>query len=220
VLLVGQPLPAHLPAPQALDAEQVVADLGAGVPSEVLLRRPDVAAAEHVLRAANADIGAARAAFFPSISLTGFAGLASTALANLLTGGAFAWSFTPAISVPLFTGGRNTANLDLAKVRKHIEVARYERTIQNAFREVADGLVARGYFDGQLEAQTERVAALQKAFEISNQRYTTGIENYLVVLIAQRELYEAQNQLVEVRLQRLQNLADLYRALGGGWRER
>lgn len=219
VALIGQSLPENLPPAQPLDSQRMIAELGAGVPSEVLLRRPDVAAAEHALRAANANIGAARAAFFPTISLTGFAGLASTALASLVTGGAAAWSFIPSISVPLFTGGRNAANLDVAKVRKKIQVARYEQTIQNAFREVADALVARGYLDEQLEAQTERVTALQKRYEISEQRYRGGIESYLVVLVAQQDLYLAQTQLVEVRLARLQNLADLYRSLGGGWKE-
>ncbi|HSD91012.1 MAG TPA: efflux transporter outer membrane subunit [Kofleriaceae bacterium] len=219
VLLIGQPLPANLPPAQPLEAETMIADLGAGVPSEVLLRRPDVLAAEHALRAANANIGAARAAFFPAISLTGFAGLASTALSGLFSG-SIAWTFAPSITMPLFTGGKNTANLDLAHARKRIEVARYEKAIQVAFREVADALVARAYFDEQLAAQTEQTAAEQARFELSDQRYRTGIESYLVVIAAQQDLYTAQQQLIEVRLARLQNLADLYRALGGGWRER
>lgn len=217
VLLLGAPLPQQLPAPQPLESAAVVADLPAGIPSEVLLRRPDILAAEHTLRAANANIGAARAAFFPSISLTGFAGLASTALASLFTGGV-AWSFAPQLTVPLFTGGRNTANLDAAEVRKKIEVARYEQAIQVAFREVADALVARATYDDQLEAQAARAAAEQKRFEISETRYRNGIESYLAVLAAQQDLYATQQQLIEVRLQRLTNLAQLYTALGGGWR--
>ncbi len=184
-----------------------------------MLRRPDVLAAEHALRGANANIGAARAAFFPTISLTGFAGLASTALSNLL-GGGLAWTFSPELSVPLFTGGRNSANLDVAKVRKRIEVARYEQAIQIAFREVADALAARASFDEQLAAQIARAEAEQQRYELSEQRYRAGIESYLSVLEAQRDLYLAQTQLIEVRLARLTNLADLYRALGGGWRER
>jgi multidrug efflux system outer membrane protein len=184
----------------------------------VLLRRPDVLAAEHTLRAANANIGAARAAFFPTISLTGFAGLASTALTSLFSGG-FAWTFAPQVSVPLFSGGRNIANLDVAKVRKRIEVARYERAIQVAFREVADALAARALFEEQMAAQQARVEAEQVRFELSNQRYKAGIESYLGVLEATRDLYAAQTQLIEIRIQRLTNLADLYRALGGGWRE-
>lgn len=219
VLLVGGPLPAGLPAAQPLETEAVVADLPGGVPSEVLLRRPDILAAEHTLRSANANIGAARAAFFPTISLTGFAGLASSALSSLVTGG-LAWSFAPQLSVPLFTGGRNVANLDVAKVRKRIEVVRYEQAIQVAFREVADALVARAAFDEQLEAQVARVAAEQKRFDLSETRYRNGIESYLAVIIAQQDLYLTQQQLIELRLQRLTNLVDLYRALGGGWRER
>lgn len=217
VQLVGQPLPDNLPAPQPLEA-QVIAELPAGVSSEVLLRRPDVLAAEHTLKSANADIGAARAAFFPSISLTGFAGLSSAALTGLFSGG-FSWTFAPQLTVPLFTGGRNEANLDLAHVRKKIEVARYEKTIQIAFREVADGLVARAYFDEQVAADQARVDDDLKRYELSRQRYETGIENYLGVITSQQDLYLAQQLVIEARLARLQNLADLYRALGGGWRE-
>jgi multidrug efflux system outer membrane protein len=219
-LLVGQPLPGDLPAAQPLDAQAIIADIGAGVPSDLLHRRPDILAAEHTLRAANANIGAARAAFFPTISLTGFAGLASTALTSLLTGGSVLWSFSPQLSVPLFTGGRNAANLDVAKVRKQIEVARYERAIQIAFREAADALVARASLDEQLEAQIARAAAEQRRFELSETRYRNGVESYLTVLTAQQDLYATQQQLIELRLARLTNLADLYRALGGGWRER
>ncbi|HSO01911.1 MAG TPA: efflux transporter outer membrane subunit, partial [Gaiellaceae bacterium] len=220
VLLVGQPLPADLPPAPSLEAQVIVADIPAGLPSDLLQRRPDIIAAEHLLRAANADIGAARAAFFPSISLTGFAGLVSTALSNLFTAGAFAWSVGPALSVPLFNGDRNQANLDVARVRKRIEVARYEQAIQAAFREVADALVARQTYDAQLEAQMARAAAEQKRYEISEARYTNGIESYIAVLSAQQDLYASQQQLIEVRFARLVNLADLYRALGGGWLER
>jgi multidrug efflux system outer membrane protein len=219
-LLVGQPLPANLPAPQPLDAQTAVADVGPGVSSDVLLRRPDVIAAEESLRSANANIGAARAAFFPTISLTGFAGFASKALATLFTGGAATWTFTPQLSVPIFSGGRNIANLDVAKIRKRIEIARYEHAIQTAFREVADALVARQLFDDQLAAQQDRVTAEQARLALSQQRYREGIESYLTVIESQQDLYQAQNQLIEIRLARLQNLADLYRALGGGWRER
>lgn len=219
-VLVGQSLPGDLPAPQMLQSQAIVAELGAGVPSDILLRRPDVLSAEHALRAANANIGAARAAFFPTISLTSFAGFASSALASLFTAGAATWTFAPQLSVPLFAGGRNIANLDLANVRKRIEVARYEQAIIVAFREVADALVARKYLDEQLTALAARVAAERKRFEISEQRYRGGIESYLSVIDAQRDLYAAQNQVIEVRLLSLQNLAELYRALGGGWRER
>jgi multidrug efflux system outer membrane protein len=189
------------------------------VDSELLVRRPDVLAAEHALKAANANIGAARAAFFPSISLTGFAGLASTALSSLFTGGAAFWSFTPQVTVPIFTGGKLEAGLDAAQVRKRIEIARYERTIQVAFREVADALESRAALEAELEAQVARVAAEQRRYDISELRYRTGIESYLAVLTAQRDLYTAQRALIEVRLARLTNTVALYAALGGGWKE-
>lgn len=218
VLLVGQPLPADLPPPQALAGQHVVADLAPGLPSDVLLRRPDVLEAEHALRAANANIGAARAAFFPRISLTGFAGTISTSLAALFSGGG-AWTFTPSATLPLFTGGANIANLDLARAEKRIEVARYERAIQGAFREVADALVAREMYERELAAQLAQVRANQIRFELSMQRYRAGIDDYLSVLDSQGALYVSQQVLIALRTARLTNLADLYRALGGGWRE-
>jgi multidrug efflux system outer membrane protein len=220
VLLVGAPLPADLPPPRPLEAQRVVAELPAGLPSEVLRRRPDVLAAEHALRAANANVGAARAAFFPSISLTAFGGTASTELSGLFGAGSGTWSFTPRITLPLFAGGALRANLDATEVRKSIEVARYEGAIQTAFREVADALVARAALDEQLQAQQARVEAEQRRYHLSDLRYRKGIDSYLVVLTAQRDLYAAQQLLIQSRLARLSNLADLYRALGGGWQER
>lgn len=219
-LLVGGPLPAGLPAPQALDAQEVLADLPPGVPSEVLLRRPDVLAAEHALQAANASIGAARAAFFPSIALTGAFGTYSGELTGLFGGGSGFWSFAPQLRLPLFAGGALNASLDAAEVRKSIQVARYERAIQVAFREVADALLARAALDEQLEAQRARVAAEQRRFELSELRYARGVDSYLGVLQAQRDLFAAQQQLIQSRLARLTNLVQLYRALGGGWVER
>jgi outer membrane protein, multidrug efflux system len=219
VLLVGRPLPADLPPPSALDAEAILTDLPAGLPSGVLQRRPDVLAAEHALRAANASIGAARAAFFPSISLTGFGGTSSAELSGLFATGSGTWLFAPQITVPLFTGGALRASLDAAHVRKSIQVAQYERAIQVAFREVADALVARATLDEQLEAQRARVEAEQRRYELSELRYRKGVDGYLGVLTAQRDLYAAQQLLIQARLARLANLVDLYRALGGGWRE-
>jgi multidrug efflux system outer membrane protein len=218
-LLIGQPLPPDLPPPVSLEVTALRAEIPVGLPSELLQRRPDILAAEHALKAANADIGAARAAFFPSISLTAFAGLASTALSSLVSGGALGWSFAPQIRMPLFTGGRNRANLEAAQVRKRIEVARYEKAIQIAFREVSDALVARAAFDEQLAALNARIAAEQRRFEISETRYRNGIESYLAVLSAQQDLFAAQQQLIDLRLARLTNIIDLYKALGGGWRE-
>jgi outer membrane protein, multidrug efflux system len=219
-LLVGGPPPADLPAPLPLDGAQLVAELPAGVPSEVLVRRPDVLAAEHALRSANAVVGAARAAFFPSISLTGSGGTASASLDGLFGGGSAAWTFSPRISLPVFAGGALRASLDAAELRTAVEVARYERAIQAAFREVADALESRGWLDEQLRAQAARVAAEERRFQLSELRYRGGVDSYLTVLTAQRDLYGARQQLIQVRLARLVNLVDLYRSLGGGWTER
>lgn len=220
VLLVGGPIPSDLPVPMPLDAQSVVADLPPGLPSDLLQRRPDILAAEHALRGANASIGAARAAFFPSISLTAFGGTSSTELSHLFGSGSGMWSFAPRIDLPIFTGGRNKANLDAARVRKSIEVASYEKAIQGAFREVADGLEARARLDEQLEFQSKRVEAEQRRYDISELRYRKGVDSYLNVLTAQRDLYGAQQQLIQTRLARLGNAIELYRALGGGWLEK
>jgi multidrug efflux system outer membrane protein len=220
VLLVGGPLPADLPEPTPLDAQPPVAELPPGLPSDLLQRRPDILAAEHQLLAANASIGAARAAFFPSITLTAFGGTASGELSGLFSSGSGLWSFAPRIDLPIFTGGRNKANLDGANVRKSIQVARYEQAIQVAFREVADGLEARGRLDEQLAAQTRRVEAEERRYAISELRYRKGVDSYLNVLTAQRDLYAGQQQLIQTRLARLTNAIGLYRALGGGWLEK
>jgi multidrug efflux system outer membrane protein len=220
VLLVGQPLPADLPPPVPLDAQGLLAELPAGVPSEVLLRRPDVISAEHALLSANAQIGAARAAFFPSISLTAGVGSSSLELDRLFGSGSGYWFFAPRIDIPIFRGGALKASLDVAEVRKSIQVAQYERAIQIAFREVADALVSRAALDQQLEAQRRRAETEQRRYQLSELRYVKGVDSYLVVLTAQRDLYAAQQQLIQSRLARLTNLVDLYRALGGGWQER
>ncbi len=216
VLLVGGPLPADLPPPLPLDDGQVVAELRAGVPSEVLARRPDVLAAEHALVAANAMIGAARAAFFPSISLTAFGGTASAGLGGLFGSGSTSWSFMPRITIPIFAAGALRASLDVAEVRKSTEVARYERTIQGAFREVADALADRAWIEAQLRAQEARVRAEARRYQLSGLRYRNGIDSSLVLLTAQRDLFAARQQLIQTRLARLTNLVDLYKALGGG----
>lgn len=219
VLLIGQPLPAELPAAQPLSSQQLLADLPAGLPSDLLQRRPDIRAAEHQLKAANAVIGAARAAFFPTITLTGSAGTSSAELAGLFTGGSAAWSFSPQITLPIFEAGNNKANLDVAKVSKLIEVANYEKAIQSAFREVADALVARSSLDEQIAAEEALVNAQQQRYKLADLRYRNGVDNYLVVLLAQRDLYDAQQTLVNSRFARLANLIDLYKSLGGGWKE-
>jgi multidrug efflux system outer membrane protein len=219
VVVIGAPLPANLPPPQPLADEQTIADLAAGVPSQVLLRRPDVLEAEHNLRAANANIGAARARLFPNISLTGVAGTLSSSLEDLFSHGTGLFAFSPAISLPIFAGGANLANVDAANVDKRIKVAQYEQVIQTAFREVADGLVARETLSEQLVAQAAQVNAQQARFDLSFDRYRSGVAGYLDVLAAQSDLYAAQQALIQLRADYFTNLADLYRALGGGWRE-
>ncbi len=219
-LLVGGPVPADLPPGLPLEGGHLVAELPAGVPSEVLTRRPDVLAAEHALRAANAAVGAARAAFFPSITLTAAGGTSSASLDGLFAAGSGSWSFSPRLHLPIFTGGALGASLDAAEVRTSVEVARYERAVQGAFREVADALEGRAFLDAQERAQAARVAAEARRFELSERRWRGGVDSYLAVLTAQRDLYGARQQLIQVRLARLANLVDLYKALGGGWRER
>jgi multidrug efflux system outer membrane protein len=219
VLLVGQPLPDDLPAGLPLDSQNLLADIPAGLPSDLLTRRPDIAEAEQALRGANANIGAARAAFFPEISLTSTLGTLSPTFGGLFSSGSKAWSFAPQISLPIFAGGSNVANLQLAQVEKRIEIANYEKAIQTAFREVADGLAARGTYDNQIKALERDTALQDRRLELSNLRYHNGVDSYLTVLTAQTDLYNAQLLLINARLQRLTNLVDLYQSLGGGWIE-
>nr|WP_257993552.1 efflux transporter outer membrane subunit [Cupriavidus pauculus] len=215
-LLIGGPIPTDLPAAQPFGDNSFVAELPAGLPSQLLEQRPDIMAAEHRLKAANANIGAARAAFFPRISLTAGIGLASTTLAGLFTGGA-AWAVAPQITLPIFNAGANQANLDASKVRKDINVAQYERTIQGAFREVADGLAARGTYDRQTAAQQSLQKELAETRRLSEMRFKNGVDDYFPVFDAQRQQYEAQKKLVTIQLARLTSRAQLYKALGGGW---
>ncbi len=217
VLLLGQPLPADLPPPVRLGSQPILADIPEGLPSDLLTRRPDILQAESMLRSENADIGAARAAFFPSISLTGSLGTASASLAGLFGAGTAAWSVFPSLTLPIFNAGALKASLDVAKVRKDIGIAQYEKAIQGAFREVSDGLAARGTYDDQLAALERYSSAQQRRLELSDFRYRNGVDNYLTVLTAQTDYYNAQLSVVATRLQRLTNLVDLYRALGGGW---
>ncbi|KVM59756.1 multidrug transporter, partial [Burkholderia ubonensis] len=220
VLLVGQPLPDDLPPGLPLDAQNFLTDIPAGLPSDLLTRRPDIMEAEQSLLAANANIGAARAAFFPRISLTGAFGTASPTLGGLFKAGTAAWSFAPQITMPIFEGGANLANLDLANVQKRIEIANYEKAIQSAFREVSDGLAARGTYDQQIGALQRNEHAQQRRYDLSDLRYRNGVDSYLSVLTAQTDLYAAQQTLITARLARWTNLVDLYRSLGGGWIER
>ena len=191
-------------------------EIPAGVPSAVLRQRPDIQQAEYNLKAANANIGAARAAFFPRITLTGSAGTASSELSGLFDSGSESWSFSPSLSLPIFSGGRNRANLDVAEVRRDQNVARYEQTIQTAFQEVSDALQARGSFTEQEQAQNALVTANRRSLALAEARYEQGADDYLAVLDARRELLSAEQALVSVRLQKLANRITLYRALGGG----
>jgi multidrug efflux system outer membrane protein len=218
VLLLGQPIPAGLPAGRKLDDQTILADLPPGLPSDLLTRRPDVIAAEDDLRAANANIGAARAAFFPSITLTAQDGVASNQLSHLFTAGATTWTFAPQINIPIFTWGQNQANLDLARVQKNLQVANYEKTVQTAFREVSDVLAARGTYVDQLAAQQALVAADEDAYQLALLRFRAGVDSYLTTLDSQRSLYAAQQALVSLRATQLQNLVTTYKVLGGGWR--
>jgi outer membrane protein, multidrug efflux system len=219
VVLLGTPLPADLPSGADLDEESLLAELPAGLPSEILVRRPDILAAEHNLIAGNANIGAARAAFFPRITLTGSYGTASTQLSGLFDHGSTAWTFSPQISLPIFAAGANVAALDLAKVQKNVLVVQYEQAIQNGFREVADSLAGRATLDSQVAADQALLDATDASFRLASMRFTGGVDNYLAVLDSQRLLYGAQQSLIDVKLARLQNLVTLYKALGGGWLE-
>src|ERR1700722_3018900 len=218
-LLLGALVPEGTDFSAGLDRSDIVSAVEEAIPSDVLVNRPDVLAAEHLLEAANADIGAARAAFFPAIELTGSLGSASTELSGLFKHDSLAWTFAPQISVPLFAGGANKANLRTAEVARNTAVAQYEKAIQVAFREVADALQARGYLEEQLASQQALVSASQDAYHLAQMRFRGGVDNYLSELDAQRSLYDAQQQLQIVRRQRFENLVTLYKTLGGGLRE-
>ncbi len=218
-LLVGAPVDATL-LPGDFGASTVgIAALPPGVPSTVLLRRPDVLQSEYLLRSANADIGAARAAFFPTISLTAAVGSASPALSGLFKSGTGAWSFSPQATLPLFHGGELVGNLSIARTDRDIALAQYEKSIQSGFREVADALALTLTLERQRQAQEALVAASQRAYDLSQQRYKAGSDSYLAVLDAQRSYYGAQQGLIATRLAQQNNRVTLYKALGGGWQE-
>jgi multidrug efflux system outer membrane protein len=212
-LLVGSPLPSAL-LPAELGSVSLPKEISPGLSSELLLRRPDVLAAEHQLKAANANIGAARAAFFPRISLTTAIGTASADLSGLFKFGQGTWLFAPQIIMPIFDA-RTWSAYDVTKVEREISVAQYEKVIQTAFREVADALAVRGTVNQQIAAQQSLVDAVAETYRLSNARYTKGIDSYLSVLDAQRSLYGAQQGLIVLRLARLVNTVALYKVLGG-----
>ena len=215
-LVVGSPVPAELLPTALSETLTALKDLSPGLPSEVLLRPPDILQAENLLKGANANIGAARAAFFPRITLVSSVGFGSDDLAGLFTSGSFVWKFAPQISLPIFDGGSNRANLKVAEVDRDIAVAQYEKAIQTAFREVADAFALRGTIDDQLAAQQSLTDATAESYRLSQARYEKGVDSYLTVLDSQRSLYGAQQNLITVRLVRLLNLATIYKVLGGG----
>ncbi|CAN5200239.1 AdeC/AdeK/OprM family multidrug efflux complex outer membrane factor [soil metagenome] len=215
-LVVGAPVPADL-LPAGLGSElSTQAEAPVGLDSAVLLQRPDVLQAEHQLRAYNADIGAARAAFFPTISLTAQGGTSSSYLTNLFGSGTGTYSFSPNISLPIFDYGRNRANLKISKAQRDLAVAAYEKAIQTAFRDVADALAQRGTVDGLIASQERLVAATQGSLTLAQARYDRGADTYLNTLTAQLNLANARQTLISAQLTRASNLVALYRALGGG----
>lgn len=217
-LLLGQNLPAGLPSGDGLERTQLAA-LPVGLPSDLLQQRPDILQAEYQLRAVNASIGAARAAFFPRISLTGAAGTASRELSGLFDGGSGYWSFSPSISVPIFNAGQLRANVDYAQISKNIQVAQYEKVIQTAFREVADGLAAQATYTRQVQAQRDLLETSEDYYNLAERRYRTGVDSYLTLLDAQRQLFSVQQQLISDRLAQMTSEVNLFKALGGGWQE-
>jgi multidrug efflux system outer membrane protein len=218
VLLIGQQLPDSLAAARPFPDHDLLAAIPAGLPADLVERRPDILQAEHVLKAANANIGAARAAFFPTITLTGSIGTASTELAKLFGSGTGQWSFTPQLSVPIFAGGKNLANLDAAKVNTRIELANYEKAIQTAFREVSDALVAHSTYTREAKVDAEAVNTQRRRLDIASARYRQGEDSYLNVLLAQQDLYSVQQARLNAELNTLSSQIALYRALGGGWK--
>ena len=213
-LLVGSPVPPEL-LPAKLGSANPSRDIFPNMSSDVLLQHPDVLAAEHRLKAANANIGAARATFFPRISLTTTVGTASADLSRLFKDGQSTWSFAPQIALPIFDA-RTWAAYDVTKIEREISVAQYEKAIQTAFREVADALAVQGTVDRQIAAQQALVDAVAETYRLSDARYIKGIDNYLSVLDAQRSLYAAQQVLIGLRLARYANQVTLYKVLGGG----
>ncbi|MFC6336693.1 AdeC/AdeK/OprM family multidrug efflux complex outer membrane factor [Pseudomonas sp. CCM 7891] len=217
ILLVGAPVSADLPGRPL--ASELLAEVPSGLPSDLLQRRPDILEAEYLLQAANANIGAARAAFFPSISLTANAGSSSSELSGLFKAGSGGWLFEPQINLPIFNAGSLRASLDYSKIQKDIRVSQYEKSIQTAFQEVSDGLAARKTYKQQLLAQRDLVQASQDYYRLAERRYRIGVDNNLTFLDAQRSLFSAQQALITDRLAQLTAEVSLYKALGGGWVE-
>jgi len=196
-----------------------LAAIPATLSSTLLLERPDIMAAEHELIGANANIGAARAAFFPTVSLTAGAGVISTDLSDLFDGGSGSWLFAPTVSLPIFTAGRLKAELDVAEIQKEIYVTRYEKAIQSAFREVTDSLTARETYTDQARAQKANLKANEDYYTLARERYEQGVDSFLILLDAQRSLYSSRQNYLTLNLAQLANEVNLYKVLGGGWQE-
>jgi multidrug efflux system outer membrane protein len=219
-LVVGAPVdPANLPS-GVNDPAARLGDVAGALDSRVLLQRPDVLEAEHSLRSANANIGAARAAFFPSISLTGSGGSESASISKLFSGASAVWSFAPTITLPIFDGGANRGNLGYARAEDQIAVAQYEKAIQTAFREVADALAQRGTIAERLRAQRSQAAAAAESLHLAKALYARGSDSYLDVLTAQRTFYSAQQSLIAVQLIEAGNVVTLYKVMGGALTDR
>ena len=214
--VVGSQVSADLLPPALSESLTAMKEISPGLPSEVLLRRPDILQAEGQLKGLNANIGAARAAFFPRITLVSSVGFGSNELSGLFKGDSFAWSILPRISLPIFDGGSNSANMKVAEVDRDIALAQYEKAIQNAFREVADALAQRGTIDEQVAAQQSLTDATSEGYRLSLARFDKGVDSYLTALESQRSLYGAQQNLISARLSRLGNMVTLYKVLGGG----
>lgn len=217
VMLIGGPIPEGVEIPSRLASVRKLKDVPEGLASNLLERRPDILQAEHELKSANANIGAARANFFPRISLTGSLGFISGDLDELFDGDSKAWAFTPSVTLPIFQGGRNVANLSYSNVQRDIAVASYEKAIQSAFRDVSDALAQRSTITEQVEATKSLRDVSQESYNISSVRYEIGVDSFMNVLDAQRTLFSAQQAYIDSLLMREVNSIDLYKALGGGW---
>ena len=218
-LLLGTSLPASLAEKNSLGEQMALSAVPPQLSSQVLLQRPDIMAAEHQLKGAHAQIGAARAAFFPSIRLTANAGKISGDLSDLFDGNSGSWLFSPSVNLPIFTAGRLEAELDVAKIGKDISVAQYEKAIQTAFREVADALVASETYREQLVAQKANLMANQEYYVLAKDRYLQGVDSFLTLLDAQRSLYSARQNYLNLQLAQQVNQVAVYKVLGGGWKE-
>ncbi|MDW6004384.1 efflux transporter outer membrane subunit [Vibrio mangrovi] len=216
--LVGAPIMKYIDGRLPEEEGQMLSELKVGTPSELLLSRPDILAAEHTLKAANANVGAARAAFFPSIRLTGSAGTASNSLSGLFNSDSGYWQFAPSVSVPIFDWGSNQASLDVAKIQKQSSVVAYQKAIETAFKEVSDALLGQEFYMEEWKAQQKNLAANKEYYELARMRYEKGNDSYIDLLDAQRSLFSARESELSSHLNLLTSRVNLYKALGGGWR--